>query len=154
MISIASISLLFLAINARVIDHPCEHVEVQENFDLDRYTGLWYEIEHDCKFFWEKSGECITAHYSQNEDGTITVWNSQTEEGSNERSGFEGVAYVEEGADLQVIFFGIYEGDYKVLATDYDNYSIVYSCNEFSFLEGKSKLDIWLMSRTPTVSQE
>ena len=40
------------------------------------------------------------------------------------------------------------EPNYIIVDTDYDNYSIVYSC------DGEDMLALWIMSRTPTISDD
>ena len=37
--------------------------------------------------------------------------------------------------------------NYNIISTDYDNYSIVYSCNS-------DKAYLWFLTRTPTISQD
>ena len=47
-----------------------------ENFDLERYTGTWYEIVRDKYTPFELLQSCIGAEYTANDDGTVTVQNS------------------------------------------------------------------------------
>ena len=42
-------------------------------------------------------------------------------------------------------------GDYFILDTDYDNYSCVYSCNEYI---GKVQIYVWILSRSIHPSDE
>ena len=41
-----------------------EDYQTQDNFDLARYTGDWYQIARDKNFFFG-NGECVTATYVQ-----------------------------------------------------------------------------------------
>ena len=59
----------------------------------------------------------------------------------------------EEPGQCYVKFFAPFtrwdkEPNYQVVDTDYDNYSIVYSCDEDDMQY------LWILSRTPTISQE
>ena len=60
------------------------------------------------------------------------------------------------GDGLQVSFGGMPEMDnepnYFVLDTDYDTYSVVYSCSNINDLLTFEMM--WILSRTPTLSQE
>ena len=133
---------------SRFIDLPCDSPHLQENFDVNQYTGLWYEIFRDEQMIFEKGATCDTAFYAGKPDGTIQVYNSQIEGTKTERDFKEGSAKCD-GALCSVKFFLTYSGDYRVVATDYTEYSLVYSCVD-SFL-GKSDVNLWLLSRNPTI---
>lgn len=53
----------------------CAVPEVVENFDVSRYLGKWYEIERYEQVF-QRNGECVTAKYSLNDDGSVRVENA------------------------------------------------------------------------------
>ena len=45
---------------ARILTGACASPKLQENFDLTKYAGTWYEIMRDKDFKGEKDGECVT----------------------------------------------------------------------------------------------
>ena len=93
--------------------------------------------------FWEKGGICTVADYEANEDGTVLVYNSMIEE-DGQRHAMEGSAICN-GAACKVKFFLAYTGDYRVVLTDYINYSLVYSCEDFyGFAKNEN---LWILSR-------
>lgn len=53
----------------------CAVPEVVVNFDVAAYLGKWYEIERYEQVF-QRNGECVTATYSINEDGSVRVENA------------------------------------------------------------------------------
>ena len=57
-------------------DGLCPRPELVQNFDSDRYLGVWYELRRDKEIVFE-TGECVTAEYSLNDDGTVKVDNNQ-----------------------------------------------------------------------------
>ena len=63
-------------IAARVIFGSCPKVELQKNFDLEKYLGTWYEMKRSESITFEE-GTCVTAHYSLLESGYVEVLNSQ-----------------------------------------------------------------------------
>ncbi len=69
-------------VNARTSDGACTSIPLQTNFDITKYTGLWYSQarDKDTKF---ENGYCEQARYSQNSDGTVRVYNSQYETATN-----------------------------------------------------------------------
>ena len=126
MIYTAIISLISLvSVNAKVsFLSKCDTPSLVEPFDLDKYVGVWYEIYKDPHFIWEKGGKCTTAYYTENDDGTIGVYNSQ-EDDSGTRSGFQGTAKCASDngtvtGDCEVSFFKPFWGPYQVVLTDYD----------------------------------
>lgn len=51
-------------------------MKVVQNFDVQKYLGLWYEVEK-YPFIFTLGGRCVTANYDLNSDGTVRVFNRQ-----------------------------------------------------------------------------
>ena len=118
-------------------------------FDLNRYLGKWYEVaRYDHAF--ERGLVGTTAEYSLREDGKIKVLNSgylDTLDGSYQESiGKAKPNSNGKPGQLQVSFFGPFYGNYYILdlAPDY-SYSVVGS---------SSPKYLWILSRTPHLSEE
>ena len=47
--------------------------------------------------------------------------------------------------------FPLIGGNYQILDTDYNNYVIVYGCDDWFFFHTR---EVWILSRTPRISQE
>ena len=117
--------------------------------DIKRYMGRWYEIARfDHKFERGKVG--VTATYSLNDDGTIVVLNS----GYN--GSLDGELEIATGkakqpnpkypGQLKVSFFWIFYAQYNILELD-DDYS-------YALVGSSSDKYLWILSRTPQMSQE
>ena len=122
--------------------------ETVSSVDLTRYAGLWYEIARYPNWF-ERDCTGVTAEYSQNDDGTISVTNTcfkGTLDG--EKNVAEGRDRIVEGtgnSQLKVKFAPSWvpfaEGDYWILALEPD-----YSASLVGSPDGKY---LWILSRTP-----
>ena len=118
------------------------------NFDKDRYEGTWFERQRSSEIFYEEVGEteCVTATYKIDESRwfypvgvnnramkqstgelTNTVWSGDADGDEYARARFD------EHGNGKVKFWFFPEGNYVVLDTDYDNYSIVYGCDNWLF---------------------
>jgi apolipoprotein D and lipocalin family protein len=109
----------------------CPSPALQENFDITQYIGTWYEAARVKNIRFE-SGDCVSAEYSLNSDNTVKVVNTQLVD--NAYSSREGLAYCESSKSGQChVRFSSNQpwGDYEVIKTDYENFSIVYSCSNF-----------------------
>ena len=126
-----------------------EGVVAVDGFDKQRYLGRWYEVARLDHSF-ERGLSNVTADYSLREDGGIRVINRgfSPEEGQWQEA--EGRAYFvdnEQKAHLKVSFFGPFYGSYIVFEMDSNDY-------QYAFVAGNSLDYLWLLSRTPEVSDE
>ena len=139
-----------LAVANAQTDKPLKTVP---KVDLDRYTGLWYEIAKIPNRFQRKCASGTTAQYALRDDGKIDVINRCVKKDGNIIAA-KGIAQVVEtasNAKLKVSFvkiFGLslFWGDYWIigLGEDYD----------FAIVGTPGRKYGWILSRTPSLSQE
>ncbi len=125
-----------------------EGVTPVKNFELERYLGKWYEIARLDHAF-ERGLENITAEYAKRDDGGVAVINRGFSVEDEEWKSAEGKAYFVKDTDegyLKVSFFGPFYGSYVVFELEQDNY-------DYAFISGPDNSYLWLLSRTPEVSQ-
>ena len=115
------------------VTFQCPNPDLLETFDPQQYLGVWYELRRANNIPFE-DGECVTAKYTERDDGYIGVENTQW-------YGFFGGEdrYVQGQAEawinsyvpgmLFVTFFFDIGGRYRILDTDYTSYVVVYSCD-------------------------
>ncbi|MGB1289790.1 MAG: lipocalin family protein [Porticoccaceae bacterium] len=123
-------------------------IEPVDNFELNRYLGDWYEIARLDHSF-ECGLEAVKAEYSLRDDGGIRVINSGRDSKSQVAQQAEGRAYFVEEPNLghlKVSFFGPFFGSYVIFELD-ENY-------QYAFIAGNSRDYLWLLARTPEVSEE
>ncbi|KAJ0173509.1 hypothetical protein K1T71_010658 [Dendrolimus kikuchii] len=122
------------------------------NFDAVAYMGRWIEIQRYPQP--DQFGTCDRAEYSLN--SVVNVRNTQvvnqillTQLGQ----GF--IASTDGSAQLDVIFEvnGVtVTANYYVLATDYVNYALVYSCRNLD--SGNRQVGSWKLSRTTSLNNQ
>ncbi len=140
---------LFGASNATLVKGKCEEVALQENFDASRYVGTWFEQVRDKGMFFEHY-DCSQARYTANADGSIAVLNTELNPETKEVEKATATAKCN-GAHCKVYFTPFAGGDYQVLETDYDRYSLVYSCTD---LLGVKDEMIWILTREQQLDAE
>jgi len=119
------------------------------NFDSNRYLGKWYEIARLDHSF-ERGLTNVTAEYSLRDDGGIKVLNRGFLAKDNKWKEAEGKAYFvnqKNEGHLKVSFFGPFYGAYGIFELDQENY-------QYAFVAGPNTSYLWLLARTPTVSDE
>ncbi len=125
-----------------------EKVEPVQGFEPQRYLGIWYEVARLDHSF-ERGLSNVTANYSLRDDGGIKVINRGCDAEKAEWDEAEGKAYFVRGEDegfLKVSFFGPFYGTYAVFDLDQQDY-------QYSFVSGPDTDYLWLLSRTPEVSE-
>jgi apolipoprotein D and lipocalin family protein len=125
-----------------------ENVTPVTGFELQRYLGKWYEIARLDHAF-ERGLERVSATYSLREDGGVRVINRGYSTQKREWQQAEGKAYFVDGEQqgyLKVSFFGPFYGSYVIFKLDSEGY-------QYAFVAGPDKSYLWLLSRTPTVSE-
>merc|ERR1712002_251687 len=131
----------------------CPQVETKKDFDLNKYMGRWFEIEKYPN--WFEKGSCNGAEYKLKPEGGVAVNNSEVLD--NGKLSFAiGQARQDPSSNiashLQVRFSKWQPwGQYLVLDTDYDSFTVVYSCT--NLLVARLEF-LWVMSRERSLSAE
>jgi len=123
-------------------------IEPVKNFDAERYLGFWYEIARLDHSF-ERGMDNVTATYAVRPDGGISVTNRGYKRGEDRWKEATGRAYAvedEETGFLKVSFFGPFYGAYVVFELDPDY--------RYAFVSGPDLSYLWLLSRSPTISDD
>ena len=145
--------MLLQGASATYSEGACPAYTSVKNLDVKQYMGQWYEIAKDKKIVYEIGAECTTAHYTLRDDGDVNVTNrARYWYYLNNYYSVKGKLRCDvSDSECRVAFFGkSVEGvaNYKVLATDYDNFTLIYNCTP----SGKGKNEIlWLLSRENTL---
>lgn len=128
----------------------CPDVTVQENFTIPEYMGIWYEVKRFPTVF-ELLADCVTANYTLQDNGKVLVKNTGCNKITREYSSIEGEATQtpDEPAKLKIKFQQTPKpGDYWVISTDYESYSIVWSCFKVPLLPVNFQ-SAWILTRDP-----
>ncbi|MFO7527061.1 MAG: lipocalin family protein [Ignavibacteriaceae bacterium] len=142
--------ILFMTLNLLAQQNPPATVKM---VDLDKYTGLWYEISKIPNRFQKHCVSGTTAEYKLMEDGRIEVINSCIDD-EGERDAADGVARVVDknsNAKLEVSFFSIlgwrpFWGDYWIIGLDVDY--------KWAVIGTPDRKYGWVLSRTKELDAE
>lgn len=136
-------ALAATSVSARLGFGSCPKIQLQQNFDADRHAGKWYEAKRDKLFAWEMGQECGTQNYRKNASGNYDLYF---------RAYFWMMAfqYMGVGGELkrcgtssdwtcQATMGKESEKEYPIdiLATDYDNWSVMYACMDMGAMHAK-----------------
>jgi apolipoprotein D and lipocalin family protein len=126
-----------------------EGIQPVEDFQLESYLGTWYEIARLDHSF-ERGLSNVTAEYTLLEDGGVKVINRGFSNEAQEWKIAEGKAYFVDDKNkghLKVSFFGPFYGSYVIFDLDKPNY-------QYAIVTSYNQDYLWLLARTPTVSEE
>ena len=142
LLSIISLSILL----SGCLSIP-QNVKPVDGFELNKYLGKWYEIARLDHSF-ERGLDNVTAEYFLRDDGGVKVINKGFSATENKWKEAEGKAYFVRDPQqgyLKVSFFGPFYGAYVVFELDKEAY-------QYTFVTSYDKSYLWLLARTPTVS--
>ncbi|XP_057327243.1 apolipoprotein D-like [Microplitis mediator] len=112
---------------------PCPTVKASKTIDIDKYSGKWYE--------WETSNSlssiCSSSTWTKHSDSIITVVHRSISKITNLESGIIGdVTINDEKVNVQynMPMGRNIEVEYRILDTDYENFSILWSCSNFKLV--------------------
>ena len=125
--------------------NTCDSPPLMTDFNVEAYAGTWYNQWHKTgQTFAPDDATCTQAIYSDlQDDGSFTVGNSYQDKDFGEREYATGWGSCpDESGQCYVQFWYIppFSPNYIVLATDYESFSIVYSC------DWKSS-SLWILTR-------
>lgn len=110
-------------------------------FDLQRYSGKWYEISRlDNRF--ERGLTDVSASYAAQADGSVKVINRGYDADAGRWKQAQGRALFngdEHTGSLKVSFFGPFYGGYHVVALDPDY--------RWSMVAGNDRSYLWILAR-------
>ncbi len=134
-----------------------EPLRVEQNVDIQKYQGFWYELERfDIKF--EKGCGNVTADYKLTKKGKVKVVNTcvkKKKNGKLKTKDAKGVAFVVDkktNARLKVSFvpffkwLGWFAGDYNIIKLG-PNY-------EYVLVGSQDRKYLWILSRTPSLPED
>lgn len=122
--------------------------------DVERYMGEWYEIARFPQYFQRNCG-ASKANYTLDKDGSVKVLNSckKTDDPSKIKSARARAFVVDDktNSKLKVSFvpilrrWGLFAADYWILELGADY--------EYALVGGPDRDSLWILSRTPTLSE-
>ena len=134
----------------------CDNVPpLPMGFQAERYMGKWYQLYHSKnQRYQDDSWACTTAEYSGlDSKGNFQVHNTSKAAKGGIRFGLKGKAKCPADSAPGHCFVSFTgksfksEPNYNIVHTDYDNYSIVYSC-------GDDFQDLFILSREPDLYED
>ena len=121
---------LFAAVSASLSAGWCPSVQIQKNFDMDRYKGIWYQEVRDKDIIYE-NGRCNVVEYTKVDKNTMKIINSELKGGKWNHILSTAISDSTDGQFYQRFFEVSPQKDYKIVLTDYENISIVYTCTSY-----------------------
>lgn len=114
--------------------------------DLQRYAGVWYEIERLPNSF-EKGLSCVQASYALNPDGSIVVENhGYGPKGWKKVKGSAVQKEFEKPGEIKVTFYWPFYGDYFILELDKEY--------QYALVGSPSRKYLWILARQPEMPEE
>lgn len=128
---------------------PPDGVVPVDNFELERYLGLWYEIARTDNRY-ERGLEGVTAEYTLLDEGKIKVFNRGWNEKKGSWNEVDGRGYKISDPDkgtLKVTFFWPFYAGYHIFELDHEGY-------QYALVSGDNHSYMWILARTKELPQD
>jgi retinol-binding protein 4 len=146
-------AVLLASSQAVIFDRPCRTtVEAKSNFLAIVYTGTWLELQTTDA---ENTAQCIVHHYTQRPvlGGFDVIRDGFANDRWHHETGSAQFAFPDEtpllgkfNATIDRVIGGPIFYNYQVVASDYSNYAITWSCTNLP--NGQSREEGAILSRT------
>jgi len=142
---VSCLAMVLIMASCGLSDEEIETMNIEQNVDLQRYAGKWYEIARFPHSF-EKNLVGVTATYTIRPDGKINVLNEgfkNTLDGKYKKA--TATAKVPDPGNpgrMKVFFFWPFGADYLILELDKENY-------QYALVGSSSDNFLWILSRNP-----
>ena len=134
---------VMIALAGLALAESCPDPQLQEDFQAAPYMGQWYEQMRTKAMPFQKY-DCDTARYNLQADGSVAVLNSEFNPNTGGIEQARGTAWFKGPRGKVKFSWFMPGGDYRVVATDYTNYAVVYSCSNILFWKGEYA---WILTR-------
>lgn len=155
-IVIAGLLVLFLSVLVRAGEKGKEPLRVVPSVDLERYTGVWYEIARLPNRFEKKCESDVTAEYERIDAKRLKVINQcRKSDGEMSRAVGEAKLASKDGPNsrLKVRFA---PGFLSFLPFVWGDYQIIELADDYSYaLVGEpGRKYLWILSRSPQMDEQ
>ena len=161
--AVAALAALMTTTDAKLHFGKChKQPEYVANFDPAAYAGKWYEAYRDKWMPYEISADCVTQHFTPQEDGTTNLYFRGYYWALLDYMGVSGSLFDcdKGGKDWTCMSTmghygksGSHHGHVKILGTDYKNYSVVHECKDHAHGLYHSEW-VSILSRNPQLEDE
>ncbi|XP_046658669.1 apolipoprotein D-like isoform X2 [Homalodisca vitripennis] len=154
----AVLCLFSLLVQGEAFNWPhwgrCKNLPVEQDFNVYDYMSYWYQQAGYNTEDIQYNLRCVHALYQfDSSNNVVSVDNMAIRNIDNKHQGINGTAVLADPSKDEgrlVVTFHPYwwftvKGNYWVLGTDYQSYSVVYSCSNFFFFFHYDS--IWYLSR-------
>ncbi len=149
LVVVAAVALLTFSC-ATTPDMRTDSIPLVKSFDVQRFTGLWYEIAR-MPFFISNKLVNTTDNYILQDDGTIEIlYEGYKKTPEGKKKTYRSVAWTPDARTpglLKVRFSGLFTSDYRVIALNEKDYRYI-------MVTSNSKRFLWILSRTPELDTE
>ena len=138
----------------------CPSPPVQQNFDMKKFEGVWYEIQRTVSFL-QIASQCTYSNFSDSgyKDGSYELINEGRSPVIKLRKSFRLIVTIpdkKEPAKMELRLSDLsLDRNFWIMSTDYDNYAIAWSCSNIwlAFKYARTE-NLWVYSRHRELSEE
>ncbi|KAL7040751.1 hypothetical protein ACKWTF_000500 [Chironomus riparius] len=124
----------------------CPQVQLMTTFDVPQFLGTWYAIcAYPAKFAFDAKCAAATFTWAESQADGISIFSRHVSFGKENK--FMGRAKMISPGVLAVEFPASPKANayYNILDTDYNNYAVIFSCNNYYGVANNQNL--WILSR-------